>query len=126
MEQVSRVLFLWRNEVEEQRECVSDMRRRNEALVYNILPPHVAEHFMGNRKRQHDELYSQSYAEVGVLFASMPNFSGRLLFNTCFKYIYTTFLDVLRRFLLRRNGEQSGPRVFALFERSYFGFRRSE
>lgn len=75
MEQVSRVLFLWRNEVEEQRECVSDMRRRNEALVYNILPPHVAEHFMGNRKRQHDELYSQSYAEVGVLFASMPNFS---------------------------------------------------
>lgn len=77
MEQVARVLFLWRSEVEEQRECASDMRRRNEALVYNILPPHVAEHFMGNRKRQHDELYSQSYAEVGVLFASMPNFSGR-------------------------------------------------
>ncbi|KAI4465986.1 adenylate cyclase type 1 [Holotrichia oblita] len=75
MEQVARVLFLWRSEVEEQRECASDMRRRNEALVYNILPPHVAEHFMGNRKRQHDELYSQSYAEVGVLFASMPNFS---------------------------------------------------
>ncbi|GJQ82981.1 Ac3 [Trypoxylus dichotomus] len=75
MEQVTRVLFLWRSEVEEQRECAADMRRRNEALVYNILPPHVAEHFMGNRKRQHDELYSQSYAEVGVLFASMPNFS---------------------------------------------------
>ncbi|PNF20105.1 hypothetical protein B7P43_G05270 [Cryptotermes secundus] len=51
------------------------MRRRNEALVYNILPPHVAAHFMGSRKRQHEELYSQSYAEVGVLFASMPNFS---------------------------------------------------
>lgn len=76
MEQVARVLFLWRSEVEEQRECAADMRRRNEALVYNILPPHVAAHFMGNRKRQHDELYSQSYAEVGVLFASMPNFSG--------------------------------------------------
>lgn len=78
MEQVARVLFLWRSEVEEQRECAADMRRRNEALVYNILPPHVAAHFMGNRKRQHDELYSQSYAEVGVLFASMPNFSGLL------------------------------------------------
>ncbi|XP_028137320.1 adenylate cyclase type 3 [Diabrotica virgifera virgifera] len=75
MEKVSRVLFLWRCEVEEQRDCAEDMRRRNEALVYNILPPHVAAHFMGNRKRQHDELYSQSYAEVGVLFASMPNFS---------------------------------------------------
>lgn len=75
MEQVARVLFLWRTEVEEQRECAEDMRRRNEALVYNILPPHVAVHFMGNRKRQHDDLYSQSYADVGVLFASMPNFS---------------------------------------------------
>ncbi|XP_023311811.1 adenylate cyclase type 3, partial [Anoplophora glabripennis] len=75
MEQVARVLFLWRCEVKEQRDCAEDMRRRNEALVYNILPPHVAAHFMGNRKRQHDELYSQSYAEVGVLFASMPNFS---------------------------------------------------
>ncbi|KAF5300267.1 hypothetical protein FQA39_LY11124 [Lamprigera yunnana] len=75
MEQVSRVLFLWRSEVDEQRERASDMRRRNEALVYNVLPPHVAAHFMGNRKRQHDELYSQSYAEIGVLFSSMPNFS---------------------------------------------------
>ncbi|XP_063239440.1 adenylate cyclase type 3 isoform X2 [Bacillus rossius redtenbacheri] len=75
LEKASRVLFLWRAEVEEQRERASDIRRRNEQLVYNILPPHVAAHFLGSRKRQHEELYSQSYAEVGVLFASMPNFS---------------------------------------------------
>jgi hypothetical protein len=70
--------------VEDQRERASDIRRRNEALVYNILPPHVAAHFMGSRKRQHEELYSQSYAEVGVLFASMPNFSGmhQLILNS--------------------------------------------
>lgn len=80
MEKASRVLFLWRTEVEEQREKASDIGRRNEALVYNILPKHVAAHFLGdNRKRQHEELYSQSYAEVGVLFASMPNFSGSLM-----------------------------------------------
>ena len=75
MEKASRVLFLWKTKVEHQHEQATDMRRRNEALVYNILPVHVASHFMGNRKRQHEELYSQSYAEVGVLFASMPNFS---------------------------------------------------
>jgi len=75
MDKSSRVLYLWRTEVEEQRERASDIRRRNEALVYNILPPHVAKHFLGSYKRQHEELYSQSYAEVGVLFASMPNFS---------------------------------------------------
>uniref|UniRef100_A0A8D8TR29 adenylate cyclase n=1 Tax=Cacopsylla melanoneura TaxID=428564 RepID=A0A8D8TR29_9HEMI len=75
MEKASKVLFVWKKEVESQKETASDIRRRNEALVYNILPPHVAAHFLGNRKRQHEELYSQSYAEVGVLFASMPNFS---------------------------------------------------
>ena len=67
---------MWKIQAREQKEKASDMRRRNEALVYNVLPVHVAEHFMGNKKRSYDELYSQSYAEVGVLFASMPNFSG--------------------------------------------------
>ncbi|BES89308.1 CurlyCc [Nesidiocoris tenuis] len=75
MEVGSRVLFLWKNEAEEQRERACDIRRKNEALVHNILPPHVAVHFLGNKKRQHEELYSQSYSEIGVLFASMPNFS---------------------------------------------------
>uniref|UniRef100_A0A1B0GLG2 Adenylate cyclase type 3 n=1 Tax=Lutzomyia longipalpis TaxID=7200 RepID=A0A1B0GLG2_LUTLO len=70
-----RVIFMWKIEVEEAKEKASDMRQRNEQLVYNILPVHVAAHFMGNRKRSHDDLYSQSYAEVGVLFASIPNFS---------------------------------------------------
>ncbi|GBP21466.1 Adenylate cyclase type 3 [Eumeta japonica] len=57
-----------------QAEQASDLRRRNQALVHNVLPPHVARHFMGAR-HHHRDLYSQSYAEVGVLFASMPNFS---------------------------------------------------
>ncbi|CAH0404758.1 unnamed protein product [Chilo suppressalis] len=52
----------------------ADLRRRNQALIHNVLPPHVARHFMGAR-HHHRDLYSQSYAEVGVLFASMPNFS---------------------------------------------------
>lgn len=90
MDKSSRVLYLWRTEVEEQRERASDIRRRNEALVYNILPPHVAKHFLGSYKRQHEELYSQSYAEVGVLFASMPNFSGNLIFK--FKRFKLTYL----------------------------------
>lgn len=47
---MSRRLFLWQREVVEQREKVSDIRRKNEALVYNILPPHVAVHFLGKRK----------------------------------------------------------------------------
>ncbi|CAB3249905.1 unnamed protein product [Arctia plantaginis] len=57
-----------------QAEQAGDLRRRNQALIHNVLPPHVARHFMGAR-HHHRDLYSQSYAEVGVLFASMPNFS---------------------------------------------------
>lgn len=66
-----------------QAEQAGDLRRRNQALIHNVLPPHVARHFMGAR-HHHRDLYSQSYAEVGVLFASMPNFSGK----TCILYIF--------------------------------------
>ncbi|XP_051858059.1 adenylate cyclase type 3 isoform X2 [Drosophila albomicans] len=75
MDHEDRVIFKWKTEVAEQKETANDMRQRNEALVYNVLPVHVAEHFMKNTMRSHDDLYSQSYSEVGVLFASMPNFS---------------------------------------------------
>ncbi|OXU30600.1 hypothetical protein TSAR_007812 [Trichomalopsis sarcophagae] len=73
-EKARRVLYLRGREVEAQRERAADMKRRNGALIYNILPPHVATYFLSNT-RHHDDLYSQSYAEVGVLFASMPNFA---------------------------------------------------
>ncbi|UYV81738.1 ADCY3, partial [Cordylochernes scorpioides] len=74
LEKTSRRLFLWKKEVEEQKEKVADMRVKNEALVYNILPPHVAKHFLG-KNLSDEELYSKSYESVGVLFAAMPNFS---------------------------------------------------
>lgn len=73
-EKARRMLYLRGREVIAQRERAADMKRRNGALIYNILPPHVAAYFL-SRARLHDDLYSQSYAEVGVLFASMPNFA---------------------------------------------------
>ncbi|KAL5282238.1 ADCY3 family protein [Megaselia abdita] len=75
MDRDDRVIFMWKSEVCEQRKTYADMRKKNQALVYNVLPVNVAEHFMKNIKRSHLYLYSQSYSEVGVLFASMPNFS---------------------------------------------------
>ncbi|KAF7493700.1 Adenylate cyclase type 3 [Sarcoptes scabiei] len=73
-ELMTRRLFLWQKDVDSQKEMVADMRRKNEALVLNILPPHVAVHFLGKRKND-EELYSKSYDSVGVMFASMPNFA---------------------------------------------------
>uniref|UniRef100_A0A3Q2YYK5 Adenylate cyclase type 3 n=1 Tax=Hippocampus comes TaxID=109280 RepID=A0A3Q2YYK5_HIPCM len=74
LERQSRELFLWKVGVHDQKEKVLEMRRWNEALVTNMLPEHVAKHFLGTKKRD-EELYSQSYEEVGVMFASIPNFS---------------------------------------------------
>uniref|UniRef100_A0A673GWG7 adenylate cyclase n=1 Tax=Sinocyclocheilus rhinocerous TaxID=307959 RepID=A0A673GWG7_9TELE len=70
----SHKLFLWKFEVHDQKEKVYEMRTYNEALVTNMLPEHVAKHFLGSKKRD-EELYSQSYDEIGVMFASIPNFS---------------------------------------------------
>ncbi|KAF7694560.1 hypothetical protein HF521_008313 [Silurus meridionalis] len=74
VERQSRKLFVWKIEVHEQKERVYEMRTYNEALVTNMLPEHVAKHFLGSKKRD-EELYSQSYDEIGVMFASIPNFS---------------------------------------------------
>uniref|UniRef100_A0A3Q4IAJ9 Adenylate cyclase type 3 n=1 Tax=Neolamprologus brichardi TaxID=32507 RepID=A0A3Q4IAJ9_NEOBR len=74
LEQQSRKLFLWKIGVHDQKERVFEMRRWNEALVTNMLPEHVAKHFLGTKKRD-EELYSQGYDEIGVMFASIPNFS---------------------------------------------------
>lgn len=74
LEYTTRRLFLWKKEVDIQKQKVAEMRQKNEALIYNILPPHVAKHFLGTRKND-EELYSKSYESVGVLFAAMPNFS---------------------------------------------------
>ncbi|XP_034555575.1 adenylate cyclase type 3-like [Notolabrus celidotus] len=74
LEHQSRKLFLWKIGVHDQKERVFEMRRWNEALVTNMLPEHVAKHFLGSKKRD-EELYSQSYDEIGVMFASIPNFS---------------------------------------------------
>ncbi|KAM3602282.1 uncharacterized protein V6R79_001464 [Siganus canaliculatus] len=74
LELQSRKMFLWKIGVHDQKERVFEMRRWNEALVTNMLPDHVAKHFLGSKKRD-EELYSQSYSEIGVMFASIPNFS---------------------------------------------------
>ncbi|XP_078062623.1 adenylate cyclase type 3, partial [Mustelus asterias] len=74
VEKLARTQFLWKMDVHEQKERVYEMRRWNEALVTNMLPEHVARHFLGSKKRD-EELYSQSYDEIGVMFASIPNFS---------------------------------------------------
>nr|XP_006820732.1 PREDICTED: adenylate cyclase type 8-like [Saccoglossus kowalevskii] len=53
---------------------MADLREHNKHLLRNILPKHVAQHFL-EKDRQNEELYSESHERIGVMFASIPNFA---------------------------------------------------
>ncbi|XP_043962519.1 adenylate cyclase type 8 isoform X1 [Gambusia affinis] len=72
-EATARLDFLWRLQAQQEVEDMRELREHNECLLYNILPLHVTEHFL-ERSRHDEDLYSQSYDEVGVMFASVAGF----------------------------------------------------
>ncbi|KAI7790484.1 adenylate cyclase type 1 [Triplophysa rosa] len=59
---------------EEERDGMEKVKLDNKRILFNLLPVHVAQHFLLSNPRNMD-LYYQSYAQVGVLFASIPNFN---------------------------------------------------
>ncbi|XP_036406201.1 adenylate cyclase type 8-like [Megalops cyprinoides] len=74
LEATARLDFLWRMQARQEVEDMKELREHNECLLHNILPSHVARHFL-ERSRNDEDLYSQSYDEVGVMFASIPGFN---------------------------------------------------
>ncbi|XP_059183503.1 adenylate cyclase type 8-like [Centropristis striata] len=74
LEATARLDFLWRLQARKEVEDMKELQEHNECLLLNILPAHVAQHFL-QRDRNDEELYSESYERVGVLFASLPGFS---------------------------------------------------
>lgn len=68
-----RVDFLLEHCFHLEREEMETMENVNKLLLQNVLPLHVASFFMGNNV-QNQDLYSQSYECVCVMFASVPQF----------------------------------------------------
>ncbi|XP_075236866.1 adenylyl cyclase 78C isoform X2 [Lycorma delicatula] len=73
VELTSRLDFLWKREAQRELTEMRETRRNNRQLLRNILPDHVANHFLSQDRAE--ELYSQSRDKVGVMFASIPNFT---------------------------------------------------
>uniref|UniRef100_A0A3B5AW56 adenylate cyclase n=1 Tax=Stegastes partitus TaxID=144197 RepID=A0A3B5AW56_9TELE len=73
-EATARLDFLWRLQAQREVEDMRELREHNECLLHNILPLHVARHFL-DRSKNDEELYAQSYDEVGVMFASIDGFN---------------------------------------------------
>uniref|UniRef100_A0A671R8T6 adenylate cyclase n=1 Tax=Sinocyclocheilus anshuiensis TaxID=1608454 RepID=A0A671R8T6_9TELE len=74
LENTARLDFLWRLQARQEVEDMKELREHNECLLYNILPAHVARHFL-ERDRNNEDLFSESYERVGVMFASIPGFT---------------------------------------------------
>nr|XP_054607986.1 adenylate cyclase type 1 isoform X1 [Nothobranchius furzeri] len=69
-----RLDYLWVTQAEEERDDMEKVKLDNKRILFNLLPAHVAQHFLMSNPRNMD-LYYQSYAQVGVLFASIANFN---------------------------------------------------
>uniref|UniRef100_A0A1B0GMY8 adenylate cyclase n=1 Tax=Phlebotomus papatasi TaxID=29031 RepID=A0A1B0GMY8_PHLPP len=74
VEATYRLDFLWKLQATEEKEDMEHLQAYNRKLLANILPVHVAEHFL-SRDKNIDELYHEQCESVCVLFASIPNFS---------------------------------------------------
>lgn len=78
-ELTSRTDFLFRNKLSTEEEGVDTMRGINKILLENILPAHVAEHYLLQVRGQPStqstaELYNERYENVAVMFACIPNY----------------------------------------------------
>ncbi|XP_076361837.1 adenylate cyclase type 8-like isoform X2 [Tachypleus tridentatus] len=75
IEITSRLDFLWKAQAQKELQDMREIRHYNTQLLKNILPDHVASYFLAH-DRNYEELYAQSYACCGVMFASIPNFAN--------------------------------------------------
>jgi len=75
VEVTARLDFLWAQAAGRELDEMADTRRSNAALLTNILPGHVAAHFLNEDVHRTDELYSQARDSVAVMFASIPSFT---------------------------------------------------
>jgi len=74
VEWMARLDFLWQLQARDEKLDMEALQGSNRRILFNLLPSHVATHFLDNQFRSNMELYSQSYTRVGVIFASITNF----------------------------------------------------
>ncbi|XP_068141080.1 Ca(2+)/calmodulin-responsive adenylate cyclase isoform X1 [Drosophila tropicalis] len=75
VEGTARLDFLWQMQASQEKKEMDVLQESNKRILHNLLPAHVAAHFLDAQFRNNMELYHQSYAKVGVIFASVPNFN---------------------------------------------------
>uniref|UniRef100_A0A8D1L465 adenylate cyclase n=1 Tax=Sus scrofa TaxID=9823 RepID=A0A8D1L465_PIG len=70
---------LWKKKFKKEHEEFETMENVNRLLLENVLPAHVAAHFIGDKLNE--DWYHQSYDCVCVMFASVPDF--KVFYTEC-------------------------------------------
>lgn len=86
VEWTARLDFLWQLQASHEKREMAVLQESNRRILFNLLPAHVATHFLdyqfrgannpssGGGNTIGQDLYYQSYSKVGVMFCSIPNF----------------------------------------------------
>lgn len=87
VEWTARLDFLWQLQASHEKREMAVLQESNRRILFNLLPAHVATHFLDYQFRGNNvggatgggntigqDLYYQSYSNVGVMFCSIPNF----------------------------------------------------
>ncbi|XP_058824990.1 adenylate cyclase type 6 isoform X2 [Topomyia yanbarensis] len=69
-----RLDYIWKLQATEEKEDMEHLQAYNRKLLANILPVHVADHFL-RREKNIEEIYFEQCDRACVMFASIPNFS---------------------------------------------------
>ncbi|KAL4222848.1 Adenylate cyclase type 5 [Mactra antiquata] len=75
VESTARLDFLWKVQATEEKEEMESLRAYNLKLVANILPLHVAQHFLKRATNKDEDMYYSDCECTCVMFASIANFS---------------------------------------------------
>ena len=80
IEFMSRTNFLWQNKLKVEQDEVETMRGINKILLENILPAHVADHFLTTRTTQAGIIYVKYQLIMQMKFLFLINFLVSLFF----------------------------------------------
>merc|ERR1719225_1931815 len=65
VEWMTRLDFLWQLQAKEEKHEMESLQTSNKRILFNLLPGHVATHFLDAQFRSNLELYSHAYTRVG-------------------------------------------------------------
>lgn len=145
VEWTARLDFLWQLQASQEKREMSVLQQSNKRILYNLLPAHVAAHFLDDQFRNNmvskrrknngflkiinawhagtnnGEFFVKFWDRFALLFLGY-SWTGFILSKLLQSWCHFLFCAKFSRVLHRNGWLKSGCRVFATFERNYCRF----